>query len=443
MTTHSWRDASDVELDAFVHAEMQHFAANAPVPELRRPATRGGRTWLPARRAPYRPRHLAPLGVALGLAVLATAGGGTWVAVQRLHNRATTASPATPLPHQTSLPHTPAPAPTIAPGPALVSTVPAGVDVVYWATAGSSSDTTSYPIEAVDWSGRSRGHILIPGPKGSSLPAASPNGQALLVDRDIYRADGAWLGRLPSSGSVMWAADSTHLCTLDAPGTTSTTLTLEVVGFDGRPVTTTHFTVSDSQDNVAMLSCTVDRASLNASPPGFTGTRYVEIDTHSGALVFDRSTTCANPNCPSVRFSPDGRYAATTQGTTTTTIEDISTGRTTRVALGGLVEAFTADGSKVLVDLAGGSSMSQTIPGLRLVDWRTATPVWSRSNANTMSDWIAPQPGGTGMAIADCQHGPSTGVFPSGPCRLDVITLSASGTAHDAVGGNGLVYFLS
>jgi hypothetical protein len=441
MTMHSWTGATDDELDAFVRAQMAELVASTPVPALHAaPPVRRRRSLRPALSSSEHPRRLAPLAVAVGVAVLLAGGSGTWLAMQRLHGRSV--APAvhpTPLPsvvpsavpQSSATPATPAP---------LASTVPAGVNVVYWADWGRTGNGSR--VQAVDWSGHPVGSIDLPAdggnPAGPQQPSVqpSPNGQVLLVSLDLWSSSGRWLGRLPHASDVMadvkWTEDSRHLCRVAAPAR-SDIATLEIFGADGAPGPTTHVHLSSTDTIPHMLGCAAgpDRAMVTLSDFKQRSESVVQVDLASGKTVWGKSF-CTGSACglsgPATMLSPDGRYLAYTNDGSAPIVEEVATGHQTRLSVRGQPTAFTGDSSQLLISLDRGpnGSMSRSVPGLRLLNWRTGVATWSRANGEASDQMVLAEPGGVHLAVAGVEHGPSTGVFPSGPMRLDLITVAAA-----------------
>jgi hypothetical protein len=348
--------------------------------------------------------------------------------------------PASPQPRPTvaptplTTPSTPAPSPAPSPGPTLTSTIPAGVSVVYWARWTSGDD---YTIHAVDWSGHARGELtLAPTPtvKGGMGPPSrveqSPDGTELLVDDDIYAEDGHWLGHLPvvagQTRSVAWADDGRHLClvadTRNAGAGTAPSITM--VSSDGTVSTVSPLpTLENSNDwwRVDLCSVQAGQALIDENTDKHDRVVRLALD---GKVISD-SRTCTQPcGGDGVLYSHDLRYSAQRVDDTHILVKDAASGQSRRVSAAGLPLTFTWDGAAVLIELDSPSSsqgIPETVPGLRLVDWRSGRTLWSQANAGTNDAFWMPEPSGAAIAIGFDDYHPNTGVFPSGPLHLDLV----------------------
>jgi hypothetical protein len=60
------------------------------------------------------------------------------------------------------------------------------------------------------------------------------------------------------------------------------------------------------------------------------------------------------------------------------------------------------------------------VPGLGLLDWRAGRVVWRLADTTTNFNYIV-RPGGADIAIGECQYGPNTGAWPTGPVNLVIV----------------------
>jgi hypothetical protein len=391
-------------------------------------------------------RRIGPLGIAVGLAVLPVLVASATVAVK--HMRAPRAIAAVPSPPSPSAAPIPTPRPT--PHPPLASTIAPGVDVVYWARWDGSNPST-YRLHAVDTAGGDRGYIDVPPNSdimhGSDLqPQPSPDGRMLLIDNDVYASDGQWLARLHATGGVtVWSDDSRHLCHVSEGAAGGVAVGIDLIALDGTVVGAasyplTHDEWGNNGAHVASCSAARGRASIVIGSGRAAASHLVQMNLLTGKVESDRNV-CTAGDCPQpLVMSPDGRYLAATDSSSHTVVEDLTTGSTRRLALASFPLAFSGDGSRLLVHVADPprTSVDAKVGGLRVIDWRSGAVKWSRPNADTLSSW-AFSPPGAAIAVAACEHGGSTGVFPSGPCRLDLVDLSVlDGTTYGATAGDGL-----
>jgi hypothetical protein len=427
MTEQTMDRWSDEELDSFVRVELGRLAEACPAPALA--ALPRARRWpLPLTwpADPGRPRRLAPLAAALMVAV-ALGGGSAWLAAHRLHGQQPAAHP-TPHPQPSVAPTPPPSAPpaTPSPGANLQSTVPAGVSVFYWATW--RSDT--YVAHAVDWSGRHRGDITLPSAQGSKGPTQptmqqSPDGTRLLIDGSMYSEDGQWLGRLPAAGdpsfqvSALWSDDSRHLCVVD---NSASTPALKIVNADG---STSDAIALGTTRSSQYLHVRVEWCSTSSG-----GAILSEFDDRNGSTVrvsLSRHTVTTIDGVP--LQSHDGRYVVSGGGAGYLVVRDNATGLSRRVAVGGAAIGFSWDGADLLADIGAPSTsggIPDRVPGMRLVEWRTGRVLWQQANAQTEEGFWLADPAGGRMAIGFADYRPNTGVWPSGPLHLDLVTAATA-----------------
>ena len=429
MTMHSWTTATDDELDAFVRTELSQLAANMPAPAVHPPKSRR-RLRLPS-PPPDHPRRLAPAAVALGLAVLVTAGSGTWVAVQRLHSRATTAAPPTQIPRPTAPPTaepTAQPKDTLRPGPAaLVSTVHTKAPVFYFITYGDQP-AGAVRLQAVDWSGNPQGHIDIP---GDSLPAEgntslayvqSPDGQRLLLGGAVYAADGTHLYDISfGRGMYAWADDGRHLCTLDTKrdsDISGTRWSVVTIGPDGNVERTLPLPGAlgdDAMYYLAACSSVNDRVSVYRQVS--SGTLYVAtLQISTGRLIMEHDL-CPDQACREAAFwtaaTPDARLAVESHPGRALRLRNLLTGSSRLLRERGSVITLSPDGSRLLAgpDM-GGLADGNTSTPLMLIDVNSDTVLWSRQAGVVVRDDVAVQPGGHAVAVA---WRPTTPDYSPGP----------------------------
>jgi hypothetical protein len=389
-----------------------------------------------------RRRRIGPLGIAIGLAILPAVAVSATVAVK--HLRAPRLSSGAPS--QLSPIPTPSPTPLPTPHQPLTSTIPPGMDVVYWARW-DGTDASMYRLHAADTAGRDLGYIDVPPSSGHSpQPQPSPDGRMLLLDSDVYASDGQWLATLRTGdGGTVWADDSRHLCHLSPGSAGRVAAGVDLLALDGRVIGGAQYPLTDGESGPVrprLASCSATRGRANIElPSGSTTlqTRLVQLNLLTGKVESEK-TLCSGADCrPEYVLSPDGRYLAALDANQHPVVEDLTTGRTTRLALASFPLGFSGDGSRLLVEVANPppTSMNAKVRGLRVVDWRSGAVLWARSNADTMRYWVFSPPGAA-IAVAACEHGGGTGAFPSGPCRLDLLDFSDPSGIRALEVGDGL-----
>jgi len=393
---------------------------------------------------PDGPRRIGPLQIAIALALVPAVGIAATGAVKQL--RAQHVVAVVPAP-------TAAPAPVARSHPDLASTVPVGVDVVYWANWDGALGPP-YTLHAVDWSGRDRGTIALPatsdGGRAAQQPAvaASPDGRALLVDRDVYAANGSWLGQMPFGGQTLWADDSQHLCHMSPlPGANG--VQVDLLGPDGILWATARLptTEAESGDSPSLLSCSANamRADvlLSTTMQGVAN-EVMGLDLQAGRAPVQRPI-CTGDCVGSPVASPDGQLFAYVDAARHPVVVSMASGATQRLETSGWPVAFSGDSRALVValDAVGSGTTLTSVPGLQLLDWRTGRVVWSRSDGQTVPQWALPLPGPGVVAVAACDYRPGTGAFPSGPCGLDILTATAGGGTTSTHAGQGLDFAFS
>ncbi|HZS14267.1 MAG TPA: hypothetical protein VFC09_06690 [Candidatus Dormibacteraeota bacterium] len=386
--------------------------------------------------APRGPRRIGPLGIALVLALVPAAGVAVTVAVKQL----TAPRAVVGLPAPTATPRSIAPSPAApTPPPALFSTVPAGTDVVYWANWDGVA-AAPYPLHAVDAAGHDRGTVDLSvtrdASRGAQQPEVlpSPDGHDLLLDTDVYSEDGIWQRSLPAGGQTVWADDSSGICRLSAG---ANALRVDLDSVTGRPDLSAETSLSGAQgaESASLLACSGTRQAavvlLTARGPGQT-TAALRLDLHAGTATVERvlcTGACAQPAIA----SPDGEDVAYQDAGHRVAVVDMPTGAVQRLDARGWPAAFSGDGRAVAVSLDAPQSAAvlQRVPGIEVLDWRSGAVEWSRPDAQTLPQWAFALPG-AGIAVAACEYAPNTGVFPSGPCRMDIV--SAHTTVPAAAG---------
>jgi hypothetical protein len=280
-------------------------------------------------------------------------------------------------------------------------------------------------------------------PSSSELqPQPSPDGRKLLINHDVYASDGQWLATLRmQGGDIVWSDDSRHLCHVYQ----GTAVTIDLVALDGTTVASASYPLTREEwggggPHVAGCSATRGRATiLITSAATMLSTRLVQVNVLTGKVETDRKLCTAMDCSTPFALSPDGRYLASVDAGNRTVVEDLTTGRSTRLEPASVPLVFSGDGSALLVQLSNPprTSMGARVGGLQVVDWRSGVVRWRRPNADTMKSWVFSPPG-PAIAVAACEHGESTGVFPSGPCRLDLIDFSHLAGDDATTAGDGL-----
>lgn len=373
-------------------------------------------------------RRIGPLGVAIALALVPAIALGATVAVKQMtarHRSADTVRTLPPAPTQLAraqpISH-----------PALHSTVASGVDVVYWANW-DGVHGAPYPLHAVDWSGHDRGGIDLPATTEAARPdqqpvaIGSPDGGALLVDTDVYAANGTWLGRMPSNGELLWADDGRVLCHLRSTIAGPTGIEVDLLGLDGnvRSEATVRNLDATPGSRATLLSCsaTAMRADVLVSDrQPDSPTRVLQFDLRGGGLGMSRSL-CTGSCVESPVASTDGALLAYDDATERAQLVTIADGATHSLGIQGTPVVFTGDGNRLLIALQpppSSSTLHTSVPGLRLVEWRTGRVAWSRPDSNTLQQWGFALPGPNALAVAACENG--AGSFGSGGCSLDIVT---------------------
>jgi hypothetical protein len=332
----------------------------------------------------------------------------------------------------------------VTPQPPLLSTVPAGVQVVYhWSNAdvapGASglrygngvSGTTV--LHATDWSGRDAGRIIVPG-DGSTV-IQSPDGEELYVVPNVYASDGHWVGALPEDAGggntfgPMWADDSRHLCKITTPTRdpyqSSPPALVEYT--PNQPERVVQALPGDSRADWQLLACSTatDRAVLHLVT--FSGGTEV-VDRLLVVRLSDGRQLLQRDQSRSSGVSPDGMLSMETNDAGVAVIRDFSTGAVTSTGVHGDGEQLSADGTRILISLdAPGGTMAQTQPGLVVVDVKSGRIVWRAANSGTIFGFTLARPVSGDLAIAGADHHPNTGYFPSGPVTLYLV--AANGRA--------------
>jgi hypothetical protein len=338
------------------------------------------------------------MAVALALAIPVVVG--VRAAVQHLAHTPTPVAVASPFGGLVTLNPAPLSTPTVipvtteAPAPRppahLVSTVTPQTPVVYYASTDQPPGV--YRLEAVDWSGSSRGHIDMSGdsPSGDIRPQfavePSPDGERLLVARSfVYASDGTFEFTAAMHTDFMsWADDSRSLCGLEADDSETTHWTLAVASAHGVVRHAMHLPLNrtgDASYDLTACSLTADRAvfyrQVDASIPQVTVARI-----STGKVIFDQSlcdepVRCNEPPMDAITTA-DGRHAAESYYSGRVRLHDLVTGRVTAVAQRGVAIALSGDGKRLLVS----ASVSAPDPDrVALVDVPTGRVLWTRSHA--------------------------------------------------------------
>ncbi len=367
-------------------------------------------------------RRVGPLGIALVLGLLPALGLAATVAVKQVTAPRRPAATA-PQPTQFARPlH-----------PALHSTVAAGVDVVYWANW-DGVHGAPYRLHAVDWSGHDAGTVDLPATtdasRGNQQPVAipAPDGRSLLVDGDVYSAGGQWLGSAPS-GQTLWADDSRHLCHLTVSNDVQS-VRVDLLATDGtlRSSASAPTTGAAPSQAITLLSCsaTAMRADVLVSADRQDGhTTVLQLDLRSGGLGAER-TVCDGICAASVVASPDGSLLAYDDTAGQPVLTPIPSGdpRTISLLATPLLLSGPVGADALLLQLRPplATTVAAHVPGLELLDLHSGGVEWSRPDSNTIPQWAATLSGGRVIAVAACQYAPASAAFPSGPCRLDIVS---------------------
>jgi len=413
MSDRSW---SDEELDAYASAELSRMAGANPAPAVR--DVRGSRRVrglppLPWSAAPDRPRRLAPLAAALGVAVV-FAGAGAWFGTHR--SGGNVAQPAHGAP-------TPRPAP---PGGAtLHSTVPAGVKVVYYATQKPTDRDAEF--EAVDWSGRRVGHLSVVAGSDPVSVDQSPDGQMLVVGSDVFTAQGSWLGRNDAySSPFVWADDGRSICYNATPPAQSGPASSLVVYSPDRGAR-----IVTQLQEAGVIACSIsqDRA-IVVTDFGINGNTssvsVYRLSTGARIARHDYCTTdCSAANTP--RVYQASRDAATViEESGGLTLRNLVTGTVTPLHSNGRVVNFSWDGTRVVVETRSGTLQSGFNLDIDVLDAKSGRLVWHREETGTQG-WdgeLAPnpvEPGGSRVVVTS-----QPSIQSSVPGRLELVDAGSS-----------------
>lgn len=434
MTGKIW---TDPDLDDVLRGELGRMAAANPAPALgtlpaqRKRSRRAALPVLPWSAAPDRPRRLAP--VALGLAAaVAFAGAGTWLGVHRLHGGVSQ-----PAGHARPTP-TPRPAPPDA--GTLRSTVPAGVDVVYYLT---TRDNQHDVLQAVDWLGRHVGSIDVTTAQSAiGQVVQSPNGRWLIVGNDVFSAEGSWVTRLAAAFAPVWSDDSKAVCFLEDPGEAQTQaqpLMVYRLGIGSRRLATlsrSQIIACSGRTDRVLVSTQVPTNAINNIPTA----AVVAYSMSTGAVVA-RHDYCS-PSCQRIVVylaSADGAVVYESSATSAQAVRDFPNGGRS-VQMPGPVVEFSGDGSRALVEVNHGVALdvgllsSDRGRSLDLVDTHTGQVIWARADtfaADSADDGGAVlQPAGSKIAIALDLDGGQGALQPT---RLEILDLAAATTPPSRV----------
>jgi hypothetical protein len=259
-----------------------------------------------------------------------------------------------------------------------------------------------------DWSGkvvarRSVGFGTIYGasPDGSLVRASRGNATVLLS------ANGSVVAQLQSS-SWIWADDSRHACMLDKQAGNIEYGTVGPAGFQFTAVHISGEPRSLASALMSVCSAQTGRLVITGSFAGCAncangaGLAFVSvIDVRTGRVTYHhdydgvgapRALDGAMLSLSGLWLSPDGRYAAESDPTATTSrVRDLTSGALGDTLLGA-GRGFSGDDSRLILVQGGGTPAAVT----QVVEWRTDRIVWS--HAGNDGEWLA-RPGGKELAL--------------------------------------------
>jgi len=409
------------------------------------------------------PRRIAPAAMAVALALAVPVVVGVRAVVQHMGRTSRPVAVASPFGGLVTLNPAPLSTPTVIPVPTeapppqppahLVSTVTPRTPVVYYASMDQPPGV--YRLEAVDWSGRSRGHIDMSGdsPSGDIRPQfdveQSPDGERLLIARSfVYASYGTFEFTAAMHTDFMsWADDSRSLCGLETDDSETTHWTLAVASAHGVVRHAMHLPLPRTGDagyDLAACSLTTDRAvfyrQVDASTPQVTVARI-----STGKVIFDQSlcdepVRCNEPPMGAIATA-DGRHAAESYYSGRVRLHDLVTGRVTVVAQHGMAIALSDDGTRLLVS----PSLSASDPGrVALVDVPTGRVLWTLPDAVVELSDAQVLRGSTAFAVAWRTPPPAAGDgLQLPPAAMELLLPAGNGVRVVTVGGKVATMFAS
>ena len=332
---------------------------------------------------------------------------------------------ATPAP---APPATAAPAPATPSPPAFAAAPPPAGGRYVWYRRGELQVPGVQRLDAVDWSGRHAGTAVL---RASGLPIQSPDGEEFLdpgvSPPAVLAMDGSPLGDVGPAGSVMWADDSRHLCTLTTSagpgdGPAPVDLAYGAPGGIRRAVRFSGPRSGDSGWSLAACSASADRAVVLLGV-GIMATEARVIRLSTGATLADLHEADSGALSGGVT-SHDGRWQYQDRVDGLARLRDLTTGATAGRATG-TGAAFSWDATETLIEAQSGNANS----GAALLR-RDGTKVWADTSIRAVAGYVATEPRtGGGFAIFT-PHQPAA----TDP-TYDLVIVGAAGVAQRVVGG--------
>jgi hypothetical protein len=301
---------------------------------------------------------------------------------------------ATPTP-TVSLPPTPAPTTSVAPTPSPPTATP---DLIWYndQTPGTMPghvglDWQGQPVRAIKWVGTTQ----------------SPDGRwiynSMTPSTWVYDALGNRAGSMAGLSPSMWADDSQQFCGITYQ-TATAPRSLVTMPLDGSVRPVAPIALADSAGKpvqqllLAACSDLNSRAMVVGASNGYIWSMAM-ISLADGSIIFQ--TRYPNP-LKRLTASHDGRYVAeqlagNANGSSTTLIRELPTGKVLGQLTGIAVEGFSWDGSLV----AGGLQGNAGLTGAEVIRWQTHQVIWNQCGCPSPFDVrVIAQPGGTKLAIA-------------------------------------------
>ena len=291
-----------------------------------------------------------------------------------------------------------APTPMISVSPTPSSSTPATPNLIWY---GGQNAAGFNGYIGSDWNGQQvktlRGAGNVQSPDGLRIHAAGTPGT------QVYEANGNTAGSIAGYSPSMWADDSQQFCGITYQ-TPSAPRSLVTMPLDGSVHTVAPIVLQDwagkPVQEVSLAACSdlAGRAIVVGASNGFVWTMAM-ISLTDGSVIYQ--TRYPNPPTHLVA-SHDGRYVAeqiggTANGSSTTLIRELPTGKVVGQVTGITVEGFSWDGSLV----AGGIPGNSGLTGAGVIRWQNHQLVWNRCGCPSPFDVkVIAQPGGTKLAIA-------------------------------------------